>query len=115
MVSRGNFRPGGNEDEEKDSKAYLDKVENEWCDRIDAEVEVLVDGMVDIVGLASVGGHNTFQMVIWALTIIHIRSRTRTSSTSHLNHIKLRRVLNRWSEKTRLFASLEGSIAHGCF
>lgn len=39
---------------EQSSEEYLDGVEEEWNKRIDTEVEVLVDGMVDIVGLASV-------------------------------------------------------------
>lgn len=36
------------------SAEYLDGVEEEWNKRVDAEVEVLVEGMVDLVGLASV-------------------------------------------------------------
>ena len=39
---------------EQDSKTYLDNIEEEWNKRVDAEIETLVDGMVDLVGLASV-------------------------------------------------------------
>jgi mediator of RNA polymerase II transcription subunit 22 len=39
---------------EHDSAAYLDAVEEEWNKKVDAEIETLVDGMVDLVGLASV-------------------------------------------------------------
>ena len=38
---------------DQSSAEYLDSVEEEWNKRVDAEVEVLVDGMVDLVGLAS--------------------------------------------------------------
>jgi mediator of RNA polymerase II transcription subunit 22 len=39
------------------SAAYLDGVEEEWNRRIDADVEALVDGMADLVGLAAVCLH----------------------------------------------------------
>lgn len=38
-----------------DSDAYLDAIEEEWNKKVDVDVETLVDGMVDLVGLASVG------------------------------------------------------------
>jgi mediator of RNA polymerase II transcription subunit 22 len=37
------------------SETYLANIEEEWNKKIDAEVEVLVDGMVDLVEIASVG------------------------------------------------------------
>ena len=39
---------------DQNSSEYLDGIEEEWNKRVDAEVETLVDGMVDLVGLASV-------------------------------------------------------------
>lgn len=39
---------------DQNSDEYLDNIEEEWNKKLDAEVEVLVDGMVDIVSLASV-------------------------------------------------------------
>lgn len=39
---------------EQNSAEYLDSIEEEWNKRVDAEVETLVDGMVDLVSLASV-------------------------------------------------------------
>jgi len=36
------------------SEEYLDQVEEEWNKKVDAEVETLVDGMVDLVAIASV-------------------------------------------------------------
>ena len=42
------------------SNVYLDNVEEEWNKKIDADVEVLVDGMVDLVNLASIGDKDKF-------------------------------------------------------
>lgn len=39
---------------EQNSAEYLDNIENEWNKRVDTEIETLVDGMVDLVSLASV-------------------------------------------------------------
>lgn len=39
---------------DQNSAEYLNLVEEEWNKKIDIEVETLVEGMVDIVGLASV-------------------------------------------------------------
>ncbi|KIK47455.1 hypothetical protein CY34DRAFT_799418 [Suillus luteus UH-Slu-Lm8-n1] len=35
---------------DQNSDEYLDTIEEEWNKKLDAEVEVLVDGMVDIIG-----------------------------------------------------------------
>ena len=43
---------------EQSSDEYLDFIEEEWNKKIDVEVETLVDGMVDIVNLASVSFNN---------------------------------------------------------
>lgn len=40
---------------DQNSEEYLNAIEEEWNKKLDAEVEILVDGMVDIVSLASVG------------------------------------------------------------
>lgn len=39
---------------DQNSAEYLDSIEEEWNKKVDAEIETLVDGMVDIVSLASV-------------------------------------------------------------
>lgn len=39
---------------DQSSDEYLDAVEEEWNKKVDVEIEALVDGMVDIVNLASV-------------------------------------------------------------
>jgi mediator of RNA polymerase II transcription subunit 22 len=39
---------------DQNSAEYLNAIEEEWNKRVDMEVETLVDGMVDLVSLASV-------------------------------------------------------------
>lgn len=39
---------------DQNSAEYLDAIEEEWNKKVDMEVETLVDGMVDLVSLASV-------------------------------------------------------------
>ena len=39
---------------DQNSNEYLDAVEEEWNKKVDVEIDTLVDGMVDLVGLASV-------------------------------------------------------------
>lgn len=39
---------------DQNSSEYLDAIEEEWNKKVDLEVETLVDGMVDLVSLASV-------------------------------------------------------------
>ncbi len=39
---------------DQNSDEYLDAIEEEWNKKVDVEVETLVDGMVDLVSLASV-------------------------------------------------------------
>jgi len=43
----------------QNSAQYLDDIEEEWNKKVDTEIETLVDGMVDIVSLASVSCPNT--------------------------------------------------------
>ncbi|KAM5541736.1 hypothetical protein V8D89_004465, partial [Ganoderma adspersum] len=44
------------------SNEYLDAIEEEWNKRVDVEIETLVDGMADIVGLASIGDKDKFRI-----------------------------------------------------
>ena len=39
---------------DESSAEYLDNIEEEWNEKLDAEIQTLADGMVDIVTLASV-------------------------------------------------------------
>jgi mediator of RNA polymerase II transcription subunit 22 len=39
---------------DQNSAEYLNAIEEEWNKKVDVEIETLVDGMVDLVGLASV-------------------------------------------------------------
>ncbi|KAF4588091.1 hypothetical protein EYR38_010056 [Pleurotus pulmonarius] len=47
---------------DQNSDEYLDTIEEEWNKKIDTEVETLVDGMVDLVGLASIGEKDKFKV-----------------------------------------------------
>ncbi|PFH53159.1 hypothetical protein AMATHDRAFT_138401 [Amanita thiersii Skay4041] len=47
---------------EQNSAEYLDTIEEEWNKKIDMEVETLVDGMVDLVSLASIGDKDKFRI-----------------------------------------------------
>jgi mediator of RNA polymerase II transcription subunit 22 len=44
---------------DQNSAEYLDAIEEEWNKKVDMEVETLVDGMVDLVSLASVRESDT--------------------------------------------------------
>jgi len=39
---------------DQDSVEYLEQIEEEWNKKVDVEIETLVDGMVDLVSLASI-------------------------------------------------------------
>ncbi len=43
---------------DQNSAEYLEAIEEEWNKKVDVEVETLVDGMVDLVSLASVRPHH---------------------------------------------------------
>ncbi|KAF9646458.1 hypothetical protein BDM02DRAFT_3180931 [Thelephora ganbajun] len=46
----------------RNSAQYLDDIEEEWNKKVDTEIETLVDGMVDIVSLASIQDKDKFRM-----------------------------------------------------
>ncbi|KAF9440978.1 hypothetical protein P691DRAFT_685549 [Macrolepiota fuliginosa MF-IS2] len=47
---------------DQNSEEYLDAIEEDWNKRVDMEVETLVDGMVDLVTLASIGDKDKFRI-----------------------------------------------------
>ncbi|KAJ7089791.1 hypothetical protein B0H15DRAFT_839241 [Mycena belliarum] len=47
---------------DQNSADYLDTIEEEWNKKVDLEVETLLDGMVDLVGLAAVGDKDKFRI-----------------------------------------------------
>ncbi|KAJ8473777.1 hypothetical protein ONZ51_g7654 [Trametes cubensis] len=47
---------------DQDSNEYLDAIEEEWNKKVDVEIETLVDGMADIVSLASIGDKDKFRI-----------------------------------------------------
>ena|ERR1700761_6771184 len=61
--------------------AYLDQVQEDYNKRVDADVEVLVDGMLDLVDLASINtkdkfriAQDSFQIQIRAESMVCTRS-----------------------------------------
>ena len=79
----------------QNSAQYLDDIEEEWNKKVDTEIETLVDGMVDIVSLASVSCSNTLRPTVRE---VEQRERfgTRTSFGWHRRHSKLSVGQNRW-------------------
>ncbi|PPQ64574.1 hypothetical protein CVT26_001972 [Gymnopilus dilepis] len=47
---------------DQNSAEYLDSIEEEWNKKVDMEVETLVDGMVDLVSLASIADKDKFRV-----------------------------------------------------
>ncbi|KAI0371355.1 hypothetical protein BV20DRAFT_1051754 [Pilatotrama ljubarskyi] len=47
---------------DQNSNEYLDAIEEEWNKKVDVEIETLVDGMADIVSLASIGDKDKFRI-----------------------------------------------------
>ncbi|KAJ3506331.1 hypothetical protein NLJ89_g6928 [Agrocybe chaxingu] len=47
---------------DQNSAEYLDTIEEEWNKKVDAEVDILVDGMVDLVSLASIVDKDKFRV-----------------------------------------------------
>ncbi|KZT73041.1 hypothetical protein DAEQUDRAFT_722142 [Daedalea quercina L-15889] len=47
---------------DQNSNEYLDSIEEEWNKKVDVEIDTLVDGMVDLVGLASIGDKDKFRI-----------------------------------------------------
>jgi mediator of RNA polymerase II transcription subunit 22 len=44
----------------QNSAQYLDSIEEEWNKKVDAEIDILVDGMADLVNLASVSSCSAY-------------------------------------------------------
>ena len=57
----------------QNSAQYLDAIEEEWNKKVDAEVDILVDGMVDLVSLASVGVHYDFFFLCKVVCLVLIK------------------------------------------
>ncbi|KAJ3551561.1 hypothetical protein NM688_g4632 [Phlebia brevispora] len=47
---------------DQNSEEYLESIEEQWNKKVDVEVETLVDGMVDLVSLASIGDKDKFRV-----------------------------------------------------
>ena len=84
---------------DQNSSEYLDAIEEEWNKKVDAEVEILVDGMVDLVSLASVKKNHEFTCGEWICWLGNDhRLGTRINFVLRRNHFKRNRVQNRWWE-----------------
>lgn len=79
---------------EQNSVEYLDAIEEEWNKKVDMEVDILVDGMVDLVGIASVGRPVSFTTI--HLTDRRLRSARKTNFVSHKNRFRQNLARNRW-------------------
>ncbi|KAF7317870.1 hypothetical protein MKEN_00874900 [Mycena kentingensis (nom. inval.)] len=63
LIPRANTAvPGQTGIPEQNSKEFLTAIEEEWNRKIDVELEALLDGMVDLVGLASIGDKDKFRI-----------------------------------------------------
>ena len=85
---------------DQSSAEYLDFIEEEWNKKVDVEVDTLVDGMVEIVNLASVCDTTIYDP---RFLIALNRLETRTSSKSHKRHLKPNVVPSRWSGPLSLY------------
>jgi hypothetical protein len=79
----------------QNSAQYLDDIEEEWNKKVDTEIETLVDGMVDIVSLASVSCLNILNPTGLEVER-HERFEIKTSFRWHRRRSKLNVVQSRW-------------------
>ncbi|KAJ7777373.1 hypothetical protein B0H16DRAFT_1505262 [Mycena metata] len=66
---------------DQNSAEYLDAIEEEWNKKVDLEVETLLDGMVDFVGLASIGDKDKFRIAQESF-----QAQTRAESMAQIAH-----------------------------
>jgi hypothetical protein len=86
---------------EQNSTEYLDAVEEEWNRKVDVEVETLVDGMVDLVGLASVRIINSLYGIAYLKDFLSSRLVIKTNSELLKKHFKPNQEPNLWFEFSR--------------
>ena len=81
---------------DQNSAEYLDGIEEEWNKKVVMEVETLVDGMVDLVSLASVCRLFSLSMYSHSLIFIYARSVTRINLLLLKSLFRFSRVQNQW-------------------
>ena len=81
---------------EQDSSVYLESIEEEWNKKVDVEVETLVDGMVDLVSLASVCWLFLRDECSLSDKSNTNRSETKTNSALHWKRSKRNAELSPW-------------------
>ena len=79
---------------DQNSDEYLDAIEEEWNKKIDVEIDTLVDGMVDIVNLASVCC--PYNSCSDRHAEIPSRLEIKTNLKSHRNPFKRNAALSQW-------------------
>ncbi|KIM40533.1 hypothetical protein M413DRAFT_19184 [Hebeloma cylindrosporum] len=89
---------------DQNSSEYLDAIEEEWNKKVDAEVEILVDGMVDLVSLASIVDKDKFRV---AQESFQTESRTESMIRAANSLLSITH-----SMKLLLLLSDEAQIAH---
>ncbi|KAH7919715.1 hypothetical protein BV22DRAFT_1040620 [Leucogyrophana mollusca] len=89
---------------DQNSDQYLDAIEEEWNKRLDSEVDTLVDGMVDIVSLASIGDKDKFRI---AQESFQVQSRAESMVRAANSLLSITHSL-----KLLLLLSDEAQIAH---
>jgi mediator of RNA polymerase II transcription subunit 22 len=97
-------RAGAQSIVDQNSAEYLDGIEEEWNKKVDMEVETLVDGMVDLVSLASISDKDKF---IVAQESFQIQSRAESMIRSANSLLSITH-----SMKLLLLLSDEAQIAH---
>ena len=99
---------------DQNSNEYLDAIEEEWNKRVDVEIETLVDGMADIVSLASVRAHHISRAAsllnasidgCGVRGVLWDRLATRTSSASHRRRSRRSAARSPWCVRLPLVAS----------
>ncbi|KJA26233.1 hypothetical protein HYPSUDRAFT_111001, partial [Hypholoma sublateritium FD-334 SS-4] len=89
---------------DQNSAEYLDTIEEEWNKKVDMEVEILVDGMVDLVSLASIVDKDKFRI---AQESFQAESRTESMIRAANSLLSITH-----SMKLLLLLSDEAQIAH---
>jgi mediator of RNA polymerase II transcription subunit 22 len=97
-------RAGAQSIVDQNSAEYLDGIEEEWNKKVDMEVETLVDGMVDLVSLASISDKDKF---IVAQESFQVQSRAESMIRAANSLLSITH-----SMKLLLLLSDEAQIAH---
>ncbi|KAF8999370.1 hypothetical protein BDZ89DRAFT_1051276 [Hymenopellis radicata] len=96
---------------EQNSAEYLDNIENEWIKRVDTEIETLVDGMVDLVSLASVRAANSLLAITHSLKLLLLLSEEQQISQKRDAELKV--IREQKAEARKECAALLNELLNG--